>query len=165
MLDPGAGGPLKAMTSQGRLCVHPCPVGHPPSPLGSHSGLGAEDPGPPRRTLRTHSTHDGGLEKDPQRSALPSGHIEACPSFAGSQAASPEGSTLSLRRHSTVTTPTPAGELPSLPDRCKEGAPQTTRLQAPPSSLVKMLKGRGCTEQRRMAQRLGHMSFSANVSS
>ncbi|XP_078186727.1 uncharacterized protein LOC100392080 isoform X3 [Callithrix jacchus] len=130
MLDPGAGGPLKAMTSQGRLCVHPCPVGHPPSPLGSHSGLGAEDPGPPRRTLRTHSTHDGGLEKDPQRSALPSGHIEACPSFAGSQAASPEGSTLSLRRHSTVTTPTPAGELPSLPDRCKEGAPQlkTARL-------------------------------------
>ncbi|XP_017707480.1 PREDICTED: MICOS complex subunit MIC10 isoform X3 [Rhinopithecus bieti] len=109
------------MASQGRLCVHACPVGHPPSALSSHSGLGAADPGPPCRTLRKHSTHGGGLEKGPQRSALPSGHTDARPSLAGSQAASLEGATEKAQHRDH---PIPAGELPSLPEGCKEGAPQ-----------------------------------------
>lgn len=113
--------PPKPMASQGRLCVHPCPVGHPPSALSFHSGLGAADPGPPCRTLRKHSTHGGDLKKGPQRSALPSGHTDARPSLAGSQAASLEGATeKALHRDH----PIPAGEFPSLPEGCKEGAPQ-----------------------------------------
>lgn len=96
------------MASQGRLCVHPCPVGHPPSALSSHSGLGAADPGPPCRTLRKHSTHGGDLEKGPQRSALPSGHTDARPSLAGSQAASLEGATEKAQHRDH---PIPAGEF------------------------------------------------------
>lgn len=119
----GPAAPPRAAASQGRLCVHSCPVGSPYPHLSAPTQAPARRPAGTAPSARRQRPRKGPAER--RAAFLPSGHTGARPSLARSRRPPQEEATLHLRRHSSGTTlllPR-AGALPLLP-RGGKGPPR-----------------------------------------
>lgn len=106
---------LRAAASQERLCAHPCPLG-----LLTASVRLPTQPGRPARRSALAAPR-----RRPREMLCSAFRAHRCrPFLPHTQADSQKRQASSLGRHSTRTTPTPAGALPRLPETAKKEPPR-----------------------------------------